>query len=77
MTYKAHLEQLLAASIEKSNAFVESIKISGQSNTPIPDHEKDEWEASENAFSAFLNLIKANQINIHEEMPEVSNPSLS
>ena len=65
MTYKAQLEQLLAISIQKSNAFLAVAAIADQAGTAAYAAAQAEWEAAEKDYAAFLDLIKSNQVNVN------------
>ena len=62
MTYKAHLEQLLSISIQKSNEFIDVVRKEGQTDSSRFIHAKEGWEAAERKYVSCLQLIESGQI---------------
>ena len=70
MTYKARLEQLLALSIQKSNAYIDIVSREGQSNSEQYLKARTESEAAESAYISFLLSLEACGASIHDPLPQ-------
>jgi len=70
MTYMKKLEDLLAATVEKSANAIEVVKEYGTLRDEHVRNAHTEWENAENDYCALLTLIKDNQINIKDNIPE-------
>jgi len=71
MTYKARLDQLLLLSVQKSNAFIDVVRLEGQSDSTHYQKAKEEWEAAEKAYVSFLKLMEFGQISPNDHITQI------
>lgn len=73
MTYKARLDQLLLISVQKSNAFIDIVRIEGQNNTPQYTHARIEWEAAEREYVSMLKFMESAKVSPNDSISPIIN----
>jgi len=77
MTYRAHLEQLLDAAIQKAEIYFKVGEESSDKSIPLDGANSgtlkimhDEWQAAKNAYYTFLHFLESNKIRLDDRMPD-------